>query len=213
MVPTGKGRDLIQQVDLAHDQPDLGVLVVLAAVVGDPHVPLQAHGPLVGREGPGVEGPPGQAAGQVGDLHRDLAFGLAPNRPHAQVLDPRREGQVRDLDPVHLSLGRNLQAGGIDQGALPGELEAVGPLVQDQGATLPGQGQVRGVVDSQLHAIPRGQCHQVHLAHGQAGRRQEDAYRSPAPHGCDLQGSGPVYCSSACRRSGTAGPSGTLRRL
>ena len=175
ILPPGQCGDLVEDVNLADDQAGLGVLVVLAAVVGDADVRLQPHQLLILRERAHVEGPPGQAAGQVGDLDRHLAVQGAGDVPESQVLHAGRKNQLRDVDLVGAGLRDHFQTRRVDQRILPRELQAVGAFLERQGPALAGQGHVRRIVDRQLHRVARGQRHEIHLRlHGGRQNQTDD---------------------------------------
>jgi len=80
---------LVEQADLANEQPGLGVLVILTAGVGDAHVALKPHLLFVLRKRSHIERPPGQAAREIRDLERYLAADLGTNEPAAKLPQPR----------------------------------------------------------------------------------------------------------------------------
>ncbi|MHC5016427.1 MAG: hypothetical protein ACYTGM_18295, partial [Planctomycetota bacterium] len=77
----GEVGDLLHEVDLAHHESDLSARVVLARAVGDPDEPLERHPRLAGVRHAHVVGAPGDAAGEVRDLHDRLAVEAAADVP------------------------------------------------------------------------------------------------------------------------------------
>jgi hypothetical protein len=76
---------LIEEMDSPNHKSRLSIFVVFAAVVADSHVAFQVHDPLIRRERAHVKGPPGQTAGEVGQLERHLAVDLGTNQPPAKL--------------------------------------------------------------------------------------------------------------------------------
>ena len=93
----GQLGDLLHQIDPADDQADLGVLVLLAAVVVDPDetFDVQLRFVLVG-DGD-VVGLPGDAAGEIGDFDRRFAIQFALHVPIEHLRLVVGEGRVQQV--------------------------------------------------------------------------------------------------------------------
>ena len=122
--------NLVEEMDFADDDADLGILIVLTAAIRHADVALEAHRLLVLRERAHIEGPPGKTTRQVRDLDRHLATDLAADIPQAQILHARRIHQLGDVDLAGVVLGQHLQAGRVDECIGPGELQGVGPFLE-----------------------------------------------------------------------------------
>ena len=86
---TGQLGDLLDEVDLAHHQPRLGVVVQFARVVEHPHVAGHVQFGFVFVGDAHVVGRPGDAAGEIADLDGDLAGDLALDVPLQGVVAAR----------------------------------------------------------------------------------------------------------------------------
>ena len=168
--------DLLNQVDRADDQPHLGVLIFLAAVVGHPHEAVEAELLLVLVGNEQVIGAPGDAAGEVSDLDRRLAVDLALDVPKELLRLVVRESRVEHIELVGAGQELQLDGGRVDERVGPGELQWVDALLERHRAGLAHERQVLAVVDRQLDAIPLGDCREIDVAgdHGGGSRNWPD---------------------------------------
>ena len=129
-------------------------LVLLAGLVEDADVAAEVHRLLVGIRDADVVHRPGEPAGEVADLHEDLALVLRLDVPDQVLRLLAGEDGVGDLDRVGVLQRAELDAGRVDQRVGPGELEPVRPALERHVAALLDEGDVLGVVDRELHALP-----------------------------------------------------------
>ena len=184
--PSRQVGDLLHQVDLAHDQPRLGVVVEFARAVRHPHVAGHVELRLILIGDADVIGAPGDAAGKIPDLDGDLARHLARDVPLQGVVAACRERRVHQIDLVLMVENPELDAGRVDERIGPGELDAVDAFLDGQEPVLPDHGDVFGVVDRELRALAGGQGHQVHGGQGRTSRRRHEYHHRPErqfPHG------------------------------
>ncbi len=92
----GQLGDFLDEVDRADDEPDLGVFVFFAAVVGDADETIDVERAFVLVGDRDVIGTPSDAAGEVRDLDRRLAVELALHVPVEHLRLVVREGGVFD---------------------------------------------------------------------------------------------------------------------
>ena len=108
-------RDLLDQIDRPHDQPDLGVLIFLAALVEHPHEAIEAELLLVLVGDEQIIGAPGDAARKVGDLNRRLAVDLALHVPIEHLRLVVRISRVEHVELVGRGQELQLDGGRVDE--------------------------------------------------------------------------------------------------
>jgi hypothetical protein len=153
--------DLLHEVDLAHHQPRLGVVVLLARRVRHPHIAGHVELRLVLVGDAHVIGGPGNAGGEIADLDGDLARNPALDVPLQGIVAAGREGRIDQVDFVLLVEDAELDRGGIDERVGPRELDAVDALFHGQQPMLADHGDVFRVVDRKLRSLAGGQGHQI----------------------------------------------------
>ena len=163
--PLGQVGDLLDQIDRAHHQPRLGVVVQLARVVHHADVAghVQLGFVLVGDAH--VVGAPGDAAGEVADLDGNLAGHAALDVPLQGVVAAAGKRRVDQIDLVLLVEDAEVDARRIDQRIGPGELHPVDALLDRQQPVLADHRDVFRVVDGQLRPLPARNGHQIDCRH------------------------------------------------
>ena len=158
----GQLGDLLHQVDVAHHQPRLGVVVKLARVVEHPHVAGDGQLRFVFVGDAHIVGRPSDAAGEVADLDGDLAGDLALDVPLQGIVAARGERGIDQINLVLLVEDAELDRRGVDERIGPGELDAIDAFLDRQQAMLADHGDVFGVVDRQLCPFARGKGDEIH---------------------------------------------------
>ena len=192
--PAGQVGDLLDQIDLAHDQPRLGVVVEFARVVEHAHVAGQVQLGLVLVGDAHVVGRPGDAAGEVADFDGNLAGQLALDVPLQGVVAAGGERGVDQIDLLLVVQDAEVDAGRVDQRVGPRELDAVDPLLDRQQAMLADHGDVFGVVDRQLRPLAAGERDEVHGRQGRMHQAGQDGRGPPEQLGFACVG--PLRCAS-----------------
>ena len=167
--------DLLDQIDRAHDQPRLCVVVQFARAVEHADVAGQVQLRLVLVGDAHIVGRPRDAAGEVADFDGDLARHLALDVPLQGVVAAGGEGRVDQIDFVLLVQNAEVDAGRVDQRVGPRELDAVDALFDGQQPLLADHRDVFGVVDGQLHPLAAGQRDQIH---GRQGRLRQAGHNA-----------------------------------
>ena len=184
--PAGQVGDFLHEVDRAHDQPRLGVVVQFARVVGHADITGQVELRLVLVGNAHVIGAPGEPAGEVADLHGNLAGNLALDVPLQGVVAARREGRIDQVHLVLLIQDAELDRGGVDQGVGPGELDAVDAFLDREQPLLADHGDVFRVVNRELGSLPRREGNEVHGGPRGSGRDRDHDEHQPAQIGSHI---------------------------
>ena len=121
----GQVANLLHEVDLADDQADRSMLVVLAGAVEDADVAVEVHALLVGIRRAHVVHLPGEAAREVAHLDARLALVCGVDVPDEVLGLLAREHRVQDLDLVGMLQRPELDAARVDERVRPGELELI----------------------------------------------------------------------------------------
>jgi hypothetical protein len=153
--------NLLHQVDLAYDQPRLSVVVDFAGPVRDPHIARHVELRFILVGDADVIGGPGDARRKIPDLDGNLAGDLAFDVPLEGIVATGREGRVHQIDLILLVEDAELNAGRINQGVRPGELDAVDAFLDREQAMLANHRDVLGVVDRELRAFSRRESDQI----------------------------------------------------
>ena len=156
--------DFLDQIDRPHDQPHLGVLILLAAVVGNPHEAIEAELLLVLVGDQHIVGAPRDAAREVSDLDRCLAVDFALDVPKELLRLVVRVGRVEHIQLVGTGQELQLDGGRVNERVGPRELKWVHALLERDRAGLAHERQILAIVDRQLDAIPLRHRREIYVA-------------------------------------------------
>ena len=128
MKRTGQLRDFLHQMNHAHHEAHLGVLIILTAVVGDADVTGQLDQLLRLVRLRDIIRRPIDAAGEVPNLTFHLARELALDPPLQSVRHPRRKTHIEHIHRVGVRQGAELDRRWIDERVRPENSNLFKPL-------------------------------------------------------------------------------------
>ena len=171
---TGQLHNVFHQPHRADDQPHLGVLVILTALVVDPHRPAEGHQFFILRRLGHVVRAPGNAAGEITNLHHHIAGKFTVDAPLQRVRHARWKARVEHLHRISVGQRLEFNGRGIDERVGPGELQLVHPLAKREVPGLLDQREIHGVVNGKLHRVAGGERDDVDAGMGGEHVRQDD---------------------------------------
>ena len=158
--------DLLHEVDRAHHQPDVRVVVLLAAMVVDADETLHARLRFILIGNRQVIRLPGDAAREIGDLDLRLSIEIALHVPVEHLRLVVRESRVKHLQLVGAAEELQLDRRWIDQRVRPRKLQRVHALSECHGPRFAHQRDVLAVVNRQLHAVAIRNRREIHIPRG-----------------------------------------------
>ena len=150
-------RDVFNQPNHANDQAHLSIFIIFTARVIHAHVTGQVHRFFCFVRFGGVIRAPTDPAGEVTNLYFHFAGELAIEAPLQCVGDARRETHVEHFNFIGVSQRAKFDGRGIDQGIGPGEFETVVSFAESKRPGLFNEGEIDGVINSELNGVAPGQ--------------------------------------------------------
>ena len=141
-ITPGKVSDFFHQPNDSHHQPQLRVLIIFAAVVGDAHIAREIHQLLIARSFGQVISAPANAAREIADFDLHLSGKIALDPPLQSIAHTRRKADVQHIEFVGVSHRAQLNRSWIDQSVGPGKFEAVEPFAKSEHPRLANKSQI-----------------------------------------------------------------------